>query len=223
MAKSKLTKEQLNRIVDTVKSDINYLSNKEGADADFSDHEEDGDTVVFNVNSYRNGGFYTPREGEEDDDFPNFTGEHLIRDTLKKSLPDCSISLQDHEKGLFSVYVRQMSAKEIKKKESEKKSTISEILKTLRAVTKVRGSVTKNDNDEILSVIFNIKEMLSIEHFERSISELPIRVGMRESSEGERCLYFSSSVGKGNLRYKGSRFSIKTVELTFEGRTITRL
>jgi len=98
----------LDKIPEIVKSTISYLSRKYGADAELDKHhtQRNGNNFEFLYHSYRGGGFYEPREGEEDDDWPRFAKEDEIEKALQEALPKgCSVSLQDHEKGMFSVNV----------------------------------------------------------------------------------------------------------------------
>ena len=59
--------------------------------------------------TYRNWGFFTRRSGVEDDDEPDFTGEDRVRKIvegqLKHLYPKIKISITDHEKAWYTVFV----------------------------------------------------------------------------------------------------------------------
>ncbi len=67
------------------------------------------DDFILEFDSSRFGGLFTPRPGEEDDDYPNFTGRNRVGDAVKAVVGEgYKISVWDHEKGMFSVGVKKI-------------------------------------------------------------------------------------------------------------------
>jgi hypothetical protein len=98
------------KIIEIVINTISRLSRKYNADAQFLDFELfKNKELSINFNSSRFEGFFEAREGEEDDDFPDFVKANEITNEIKNVLgKDYSVSAYDHEKGLFTVIVKKV-------------------------------------------------------------------------------------------------------------------
>lgn len=62
-------------------------------------------TVTFNFRANKNDGFFY-ESNKEDDDWPDFIGQKMIDDAMRKAFGKDYQGVQDHEKGYFSVYVK---------------------------------------------------------------------------------------------------------------------
>lgn len=93
---NKLIKDQAKKELSRLSFPRDWMSN---------DLEEDGKTLR---RSFRNSEYYTSRDGEEDDDYPEFTGEsevlaHAKRHFSAEVLAVYSIHVYDEEKSWFTV------------------------------------------------------------------------------------------------------------------------
>lgn len=94
------------KIKDAINGLTSGVERVEGAEI-----HSDGSLEVLFHHDKGDGEIFEPRDGEEDDDFPEFVGRTKVINAVKAKLGEgFSVSAHDHEKGMFSVVIKKTRA-----------------------------------------------------------------------------------------------------------------